>query len=44
MSGHGGILIALLPNKVTAFRFADANNYNPGSLIQAATNMRGLCH
>ena len=43
MSGHGGNLIALLPNKVTAFRFSDANNYDPRPLIEVSAKLRGLC-
>ncbi|MEP1741621.1 MAG: hypothetical protein ABJI60_14285 [Kangiellaceae bacterium] len=42
MSVHG-VLITLLPNKVTAVRFAEANNYDPLPLVRSLANIRGLC-
>jgi hypothetical protein len=37
MMGFGGNLVALVPNGLTAFRFADAHNYDVYSMVQAAT-------
>jgi hypothetical protein len=39
MMGYGGNLVALVPNGVTAFRFADAHNYDVLSLVQAAAEL-----
>jgi CubicO group peptidase (beta-lactamase class C family) len=43
MSGFGGNSVALLPNGVTAFRFADAHNYDPGPLISVGRQLGALC-
>jgi CubicO group peptidase (beta-lactamase class C family) len=36
MMGYGGNLVALVPNGLTAFRFADAHNYDVYSMVRAA--------
>jgi hypothetical protein len=33
MVGYGGNLVALLPNDVVAFRYADAHNYDVEPMI-----------
>lgn len=43
MSGLGGNLVALLPNGVSAFRFADALNYDPEAMIRAGETIRPFC-
>jgi hypothetical protein len=43
MSGFGGNSVALLPNGVTAFRFADAHNYDLGPLISVGRQLGALC-
>ena len=40
MVGYGGNLVALLPNDVAAFRYADAYNYNPLPLIDLGSAVR----
>ena len=39
MAGHGGNLVVLLPNGITAFRFADGHNYDVDEMVLA-----GECH
>ena len=43
MSGHGGNLVVLLPNAVSAIRFADALSYDKESLVLASEAIRPLC-
>jgi hypothetical protein len=43
MSGHGGNLVVLLPNGVTAFRFADGNNFDLESMVLAGEAIRPFC-
>ncbi len=43
MAGYGGNLVVLLPNGISAFRFADGNHYDPESLILGAEAIRPLC-
>ena len=43
MSGYGGNTVALLPNGITAFRFADEDDYNPFPLINAAARLAPMC-
>ncbi len=43
MSGLGGNLVALLPNGVSAFRFADGFNYDVDSMIVAGELIRPFC-
>lgn len=43
MSGYGGNVVALLPNGLTAFRFADAQIYSPRNLIEASLQILPLC-
>jgi len=43
MSGYGGNLIVLLPNRVSAFRFADAMSYDVEGVILAGEAVRPLC-
>jgi CubicO group peptidase (beta-lactamase class C family) len=40
MLGYGGNLVVLLPNDVTAFRYADAYNYDPEPMIDAGLAAR----
>src|SRR5262249_36956696 len=40
MSGYGGNIVALMPNGVSAFRFADAMSYDQESLVLAAEAIR----
>jgi len=39
MMGFGGNLVALAPNGLTAFRFADAHNYDVPSLVRTAAEL-----
>jgi hypothetical protein len=43
MSGLGGNLVVLLPNGVSAFRFADGDNYDVDSMILAGEMIRPFC-
>ena len=43
MSGFGGNLIVLLPNRVSAFRFADAMSYDVEGMILAGEAVRPFC-
>lgn len=43
MAGYGGNLVALLPNGVSAFRFADAMIYDVPALIRAGEAIRPFC-
>ena len=43
MLGLGGNLVLLLPNGITAFRFADNNQYDALDLAMAAHDVRPLC-
>lgn len=43
MAGYGGNLVALMPNGVSAFRFADAMIYDVQALILSAEAVRPLC-
>jgi hypothetical protein len=43
MSGYGGNIVTLLPNGVSAFRFADAMSYDHESLVRAAEAIRPFC-
>ena len=43
MVGYGGNLVALLPNGVSAFRFADAGSSDVESMILAGEAIRPLC-
>lgn len=43
MAGYGGNLVVLLPNGLTAFRFADGRDFDPESMILAAEAIRPLC-
>ncbi|HYB69827.1 MAG TPA: serine hydrolase domain-containing protein [Candidatus Bathyarchaeia archaeon] len=43
MTGYGGNLIALLPNGVTVFRFADAFNFDLDSMILAGESLKPFC-
>lgn len=40
MSGYGGNHVALMPNGMTAFRFADAHIYGVDSMVRVAAAMR----
>ncbi|MCB9421744.1 MAG: serine hydrolase [Ardenticatenaceae bacterium] len=42
MMGYGGNLTMLLPNDVTAFRYADAHNYDPEPLADLGTAVRPI--
>ena len=44
MSGYGGNMVALLPNGVSAFRFADAMSYDNESLVRAGEAIRPFCN
>ena len=43
MAGLGGNLVALLPNGVTVFRFADASHYDLDAMIVAGESIRPFC-
>jgi CubicO group peptidase (beta-lactamase class C family) len=43
MAGYLGNLVVLLPNGISAFRFADGNHYDPESLILGAEAIRPIC-
>jgi hypothetical protein len=43
MAGYGGNIVALLPNGVSAFRFADAMIYDVPALIRAGEAIRPFC-
>jgi hypothetical protein len=43
MMGYGGNLVVLLPNGVSAFRFADAGSSDAESMILAGEAIRPLC-
>jgi hypothetical protein len=43
MAGYGGNVVALLPNGVSAFRFADAMVYDVPALIRAGEAVRPFC-
>ncbi len=43
MVGYGGNIVMILPNRVTAFRFADNHQYGAGDLALAAHDIRPLC-
>lgn len=43
MSGFGGNIIALLPNGISVFRFADAYNFDVDSMIVAGESLRPFC-
>ncbi len=43
MEGAGGSFVVLLPNGVSAIRYADANVMDPGALASAASQIRPLC-
>jgi hypothetical protein len=42
MMGYGGNLVALAPNGLTAFRFADVYNYDVASMVRAAMEVDPL--
>jgi hypothetical protein len=44
MEGYGGNYVVLLPNGMTAFRFADADIYDVEALVGAAEHIRPWCH
>jgi hypothetical protein len=43
MSGFGGNIVALLPNGISVFRFADAYNFDVDSMILAGESLRPFC-
>jgi hypothetical protein len=43
MAGFGGNLVVLLPDRVSAFRFADAMSYDVEGMILAGEAIRPLC-
>jgi hypothetical protein len=43
MSGYGGNAVLVLPNGITAFRFADGHHYDWSDLVAAAHTVRPLC-
>lgn len=43
MAGLGGNLVALLPNGVSVFRFADGMNYDLDAMILAGESIRPFC-
>ena len=43
MDGYGGNFVLLLPNGMTAFRFADAGNYDVEALSDVAAQVRPWC-
>jgi hypothetical protein len=40
MSGHGGNVVVLLPNGISAFRFADGNRYDVDTMVLAGEAIR----
>ncbi len=44
MSGYGGNIVAVMPNKMVLYRFADGNSYSPANMIKAANNERHVCN
>lgn len=43
MLGYGGNIVALLPNGVSAFRFADGHTYDPETMMLAGEAIRPFC-
>src|SRR5215813_4371285 len=43
MWGYGGNFVVLLPNGVSAFRFADGDTHDPETMILASEAIRPLC-
>jgi hypothetical protein len=43
MWGYGGNFVVLLPNGVSAFRFADGNSHDPETMLLAGDAIRPLC-
>jgi Beta-lactamase len=43
MSGYGGNLVVLLPNGISAFRFADGFNFDVESMVLAGEAVRPFC-
>lgn len=43
MEGYGGNLVTLLPNGLTAMRFADAGNYDIEALVRVAERIQPWC-
>ena len=43
MMGYGGHIVMILPNRTTAFRFADNDDYQARDLALAAHDVRPLC-
>jgi CubicO group peptidase (beta-lactamase class C family) len=43
MIGHGGNYVLLLPNGMTAFRFADHYDYDASDLVEVGNAVRPLC-
>jgi len=43
MAGYGGNLVVLLPNGLSAFRFADANSFDVEGMILAGEAIRPFC-
>lgn len=43
MMGYGGHIVMILPNRTTAFRFADDHQYGADDLAYAAHDVRPLC-
>jgi hypothetical protein len=43
MWGYGGNFVVLLPNGVSAFRFADGDTHDPETMILASEALRPLC-
>jgi hypothetical protein len=43
MEGYGGNFVVLMPNGLTAFRFADAENYDVEALARVAERVQPWC-
>jgi hypothetical protein len=43
MSGFGGNIVSLLPNGISAFRFADAYNFDVDPMIVAGESLKPFC-
>jgi CubicO group peptidase (beta-lactamase class C family) len=43
MSGYGGNLVVLLPNGISAFRFADGFNFDVEAMVLAGETLRPFC-
>jgi hypothetical protein len=43
MWGYGGNFVVILPNGISAFRYADGNVHDPAALALATADIRPFC-